>query len=446
MRQDRETLDALYRQRATWLALAAAAYYALLSIAHAFLLAPPNRSVMMGLALATAVGALVVRHWLANASGSIRQVETGAVAIFSLATLNVTFHAILLQSADQAAFLPTMAVGFALLSPSRRVLAVMLISQMAAASLIFALVAPAPSVTMLFVVASAIAGAWFGGVFTLHTAEQLLAQKESAEQLSAELESRVVARTLALAEATAAAESANAAKSQFLAVMSHELRTPLNAIIGYSEIMRESAIDESRAQDRADLDRVLAASQRLLHMINGVLDLAKIEAGRLDLTLAQVDVAALAREALDSVRPAAQAQGAAVAADLSADLGFIETDGFRLSQCLLNLLSNAVKFAPGGSILLTARRQDDHIVFAVKDTGIGISETQAARLFKPFAQADGSTTRTYGGTGLGLAITRELALLLGGDVVLDSKLGEGATFTLTVAARAPTPEAFEQAA
>ena len=270
----------------------------------------------------------------------------------------------------------------------------------------------------------------------------MLQEKLTAERLSAELEDRVTARTQALAEATAAAEAANAAKSQFLAVMSHELRTPLNAIIGYTEIVREGAVDGGRSQDQADLSRVLTAAHRLLHMINGVLDLAKIEAGRLDLTVERVDLRSLAREAVDSVRPAAAAQNAVLALEVAEDVGLVETDGFRVSQCLLNLLSNAIKFSPNGLIGVSVRRAGPFIAFAVTDTGIGISEEQAARLFAPFAQADGSTTRTYGGSGLGLVITRELARLLGGDVTLESRLREGSTFTLTIAAERLNPAAL----
>lgn len=426
-------LDALYRQRTEAFAGAAAIYYVALTAAHGFLVPPPAQGWMVLLAFATALSAYSLRVWLQRRNGPYRQVEVAAAGLFLLATLNVLVHAILLQSADQANFLPLMAVGFALLSPSRRVLGGMLAGVALAAGVMAACVSPAPGITFYFVMASAVAGACFGGLFTLRAAEQLLEEKHTAERLSAELENRVAARTQALTEATAAAEAANAAKSQFLAVMSHELRTPLNAIIGYSEIVREGAQDAGRIQDQADLERVLSAAHRLLHMINGVLDLAKIEAGRLEPCAGPVDFAALSREALDSVRPAAISQNVALTLEIAPDVGEGVTDGFRVSQCLLNLLSNAVKFSPGGEVRLSVRREGALMVFSVEDNGIGISPAQAERLFAPFAQADGSTTRTYGGSGLGLAITRQLAQLLGGDVHLESALGQGSTFTLTIA-------------
>lgn len=428
------SLSELYRQRTRAFALAAALYYGVLSVAHAFMLPDLAKPLMISVALATVAASLGLSAWLKRGKGGLRQVEWASSALFVLCTLNVFVHAVLLQSADQGGFFPIMAIGFALLSPSRRLLAFALALQGAAAFGLYALVSPAPGVTFAFVMTSALAGAWLGGIYVLRVCEALLHEKDNAETLSRELEARVAERTQALQAATTEAQAANAAKSQFLAVMSHELRTPLNAIIGYSEIMRETAAEDERAQDIHDHDRVLAASNRLLHMINGVLDLAKIEAGRLDITISSVDVAALVRDAVDQVRHAADAQGSMITLDVSAGLGAVLTDGFRLSQCLLNLLSNAVKFSPNGLISLSVGRVGDRIAFAVKDTGIGVSAEQSARLFQPFAQADGSTTRTYGGTGLGLAITRELAILLGGDVTLESTLGEGSTFTLTISA------------
>jgi signal transduction histidine kinase len=433
----KSSLAALYQQRTSAFTMAAAVYYGLLCVAHAYVLPDHAKPWLIGCALLTGAAALALRVWVNGKDACFARVEATAASIFLLATLNVLLHAVLLQSADQGGFLPVMAIGFALLSPSRRVLLALVVMMAAAALGLYLAITPQPSMTFGFIMGSAVFGAWLGGIYAMRTSEELLRQKDNAETLSRELEARVADRTQALQAAMTEAQAANVAKSQFLAVMSHELRTPLNAIIGYSEIMREGAVEGARAQDEADLNSVLAASHRLLHMINGVLDLAKIEAGRLDISLRPVNVAALAREAVDSVRHAAQAQSARLALSVDPAIGEIETDGFRLSQCLLNLLSNAVKFSPNGLISLNVSRAGDKIVFAVKDTGIGISPEQAARLFKPFSQADDSTTRNYGGTGLGLAITRELANLLGGDVTLESELGQGSTFTLTVATGNP---------
>jgi len=237
--------------------------------------------------------------------------------------------------------------------------------------------------------------------------------------------------------ARATAEQANVAKSQFLATMSHELRTPLNAIIGYGEMLMENADDRGDKQDRDDLDRIHGAAHRLLAMINDVLDLSKIEAGAAIVSADSVDLDAVIAETVATVKPAAAANSTTIAVEAEPCLGVLETDGFKLSQCLLNLMSNAAKFTKDGQIKLVAQRDHEWVTFHVIDTGIGISPDAQTRLFQPFVQADATTTRAYGGTGLGLAITRRLARLLGGDVTLKSAVGQGSAFTLRVPARAP---------
>jgi signal transduction histidine kinase len=255
------------------------------------------------------------------------------------------------------------------------------------------------------------------------------------ERERASLESRVQERTHALEAATRSAEEASAAKSRFIANMSHELRTPLNAIIGYTEIMREGADAEVRADDIADHDRVLRAARDLLRMINEILDLSKIEAGRMDLQPDAFDVATLVRGAVDAVRPQAEANGNILAVELDkAGFGKTCNDAFKLHQCLVNLLANAAKFTSNGVIKLRVRRERERLSFEVEDSGIGIAPEKLGALFEPFVQADASTTRSFGGTGLGLAITRNLAHLLGGDVSVDSTPGVGSTFRLFVAA------------
>ncbi|WP_395646765.1 ATP-binding protein [Terricaulis sp.] len=262
---------------------------------------------------------------------------------------------------------------------------------------------------------------------------------DEIERRDVELE----AAFMALESARMAAEDANVAKSQFLTTMSHELRTPLNAIIGYCEILQETVEGQLEQQD---LSRIHAAGHRLLAMINDVLDLSKIEAGRMTPDSAHVELEAMLEEVVATVTPAAAANGNTVVLDRQTLLGGADTDGFKLSQCLLNLMSNAAKFTRDGQIKLRARREagafGDTLVFDVVDTGIGIAPDAQARLFQPFVQADATTTRAYGGTGLGLAITRRLAQLLGGDVTVKSALGQGACFTLKVPAKlahAPIP-------
>ncbi len=239
-----------------------------------------------------------------------------------------------------------------------------------------------------------------------------------------------------LEAARTTAEQANVAKSQFLATMSHELRTPLNAIIGYGEMLIENADERGDQQDRDDLTRIHGAAHRLLSMINDVLDLSKIEAGAAIVSADSVDLDTLIAETVATVKPAAAANGTTIGVEMAGMLGDLDTDGFKLSQCLLNLMSNAAKFTKGGQIKLVAERDENWVTFQVIDTGIGISPDAQTRLFQPFVQADATTTRAYGGTGLGLAITRRLARLLGGDVTLRSAVGQGSAFTLRVPTRA----------
>ncbi len=260
---------------------------------------------------------------------------------------------------------------------------------------------------------------------------------ERLEGLMGEMDARdaVLADTMAsLRAAREAAEAANVSKSQFLTSMSHELRTPLNAIIGYSEILLEEAEADDRATDIADINRVLTAARQLLHLINDILDLSKIEAGRMDVSASDFTVAELISEAAATVRPAIEKNGNTLVLDVAEDVGDAFSDLFKLNQCLLNLMSNAAKFTRGGAITVHARRQvsqnGDWIEISVADTGIGMTEEQLSRLFNSFEQADATTARRYGGTGLGLAITRRMMQLLRGDVSVVSEMGKGSRFTL----------------
>ncbi len=230
-----------------------------------------------------------------------------------------------------------------------------------------------------------------------------------------------------------AAEQANEAKSKFLANMSHELRTPLNAIIGYSEMLREGAEEDGRAEDAADHDRVLRSAQHLLRLINDILDLSKIDAAKMAVRIETCDTDSLVSEACETVRHLASANRTEIAFDIAPNARVARTDAVKLSQCLLNLLSNAAKFTQAGVISVKVRREGSDLIFAVQDTGAGIAADKLPGLFQPFVQADASIERRDG-TGLGLAITRGLARLLGGDVSAESELGRGSTFTLCIAA------------
>jgi CheY-like chemotaxis protein/nitrogen-specific signal transduction histidine kinase len=241
-------------------------------------------------------------------------------------------------------------------------------------------------------------------------------------------------RQAELEQARETAEAANRTKSQFLANMSHELRTPLNAIIGYSEILYEEATDNGQEDFLPDLKKITDAGRHLLGVINDVLDLSKIEAGKMDVFVEAVDLVPLVDEVRTIIEPLAARNGNALVIECSADVGTMRTDRTKVKQSLLNLLSNASKFTKNGKLVLTVERLAGgaQVRFAVADTGIGMSEEQVGRLFEAFSQADASTTKRYGGTGLGLAITRHFCAMLGGDVGVTSKEGEGSTFTMTL--------------
>jgi signal transduction histidine kinase len=299
---------------------------------------------------------------------------------------------------------------------------------------------------LLMVFGPATFGEWSGAVtiavafagFLSHYLRAMRLQSNTTDELRLAL-AEAEQSQLAAEAGQRQAEAANRAKSQFLANMSHELRTPLNAIIGFGEILEEDARAEGRAQAAQDQRRVLGAARRLLHLINEVLDLSKIEAGRMTLELRRFEARQMTDDVVTTVRPLVEANGNAFVVDIAEGLGLAEGDSFKLSQCLLNLLSNAAKFTQNGAVTLAARRETapdrDWLVFEISDTGIGIPQDKVARLFEPFTQADSSTTRAYGGTGLGLAITRRFSQLMQGDVSVHSVEGEGSRFTLRVPAQ-----------
>ncbi len=229
-------------------------------------------------------------------------------------------------------------------------------------------------------------------------------------------------------------EQATRAKSDFLASMSHELRTPLNAIIGYSEMLFEDAQSAGRESEMEDLGKIQDAGKHLLGLIDNILDLSKIEAGKMTLYLETFELRPMIDSVAATVAPLAKKTGNVLVVDCAGEVGSIHSDLTKMRQILFNLLSNACKFTRNGTITLTALRDVDGAVdwieFQVRDTGIGMTPDQQAKVFEAFTQADASTTRTYGGTGLGLAITKTFCLLMGGDVTLTSEAGKGTTFTI----------------
>ncbi len=234
------------------------------------------------------------------------------------------------------------------------------------------------------------------------------------------------------------AMEASTAKSRFLANMSHELRTPLNAVIGLTEMMREEATGPEHADFAEPLERVHRAGKHLLQLINDVLDLSKIEAGKLDLNPEEFDLATLARDLSQTAQSLAEKNGNKLRLNVAAGIGALHADPMRVRQIVLNLLSNACKFTKDGTVTLGIKRMAgdgaNRIEIAVADTGIGMTQEQLAKLFTEFTQANSSTTRKYGGTGLGLAISRRLAEMMGGTIEVESAPGRGSVFTLRLPA------------
>ncbi|MBI2518369.1 MAG: response regulator [Opitutae bacterium] len=280
--------------------------------------------------------------------------------------------------------------------------------------------------------------------------ENLRTANEQLAESNRTLESRVTERTVQLAKAVTVAEEANKAKSVFLAKMSHELRTPLNAIIGYSELMQEDAQDRSDNSAAEDHQKVISAARHLLGLINDVLDISKIEAGRMDVYQEEVEVARIIKEVVATALPLVSKRNNQLVVEGDVVAGKMRTDATKLRQMLLNLLSNASKFTENGKITLGVTRAlhdgADTVFFAVRDTGIGMTPEQMGRLFQAFSQADASTTSKYGGTGLGLVISRQFAQMQGGEVTVTSEVGHGSTFTVRLPAAGKEAAAAAKAA
>jgi signal transduction histidine kinase len=253
-------------------------------------------------------------------------------------------------------------------------------------------------------------------------AQQVKEQRDALQQLTTEL---TIARDQAF--------EANHAKSAFLANMSHELRTPLNAIIGYSELLMDEAEDEKNIALIPDLGKIRQAGKHLLTLINDVLDISKIEAGKMELLLEDFKVAPMIDNVVNMINPMIENNNNTFDINIDNEIDFMHSDITRMKQILFNLLSNACKFTRNGNIKLIIKKPDsDHIDFNVIDSGIGIENDKIDRLFHEFVQADDSTTRKYGGTGLGLSICRRLIVLMGGNITVSSQVGNGSTFTATL--------------
>ena len=277
---------------------------------------------------------------------------------------------------------------------------------------------------------------------------EIFLSNQELRRLAEHLEELVDERTAEANRARDEAIQASQAKSQFLANMSHELRTPLNAIIGYSEMLQDEAEDQGAMEFLPDLKKIHAAGKHLLGLINDILDLSKIEAGKMDLYLESFELRPMVNEVAATVLPLLENNGNVLEAQYEAQLGSLHADLTKVRQALFNLLSNASKFTENGRITLAVGRETDGdgkewVNFSVADSGIGMTPEQLGRLFQAFTQADASTTRKYGGTGLGLTITRRFCEMMGGDISVASELGKGSIFTIRLPAKVAKEKALD---
>ena len=313
---------------------------------------------------------------------------------------------------------------------------------------------------------SALASNFNAMVDSLHEQRSLLEQRNSELQASLQRQHQLMNDLMRGKEAEeqaerarATAEAASKAKTMFLATMSHELRTPLNAILGYTQLIQLKAAMQGRSEMQSELGRIRAAGKHLLTIVSNTLDFAKIEQGKMKLDLTSFTVVPLVREVVEIVEPLAQEHRNMLILDCAPELDQLTSDSSKLRQILFNLLSNACKFTEDGRVTLRVMRIEHEelrseksgtanfsllnsscsIQFDVIDTGIGMSGEQIERLFQPFTQADPSTTRKYGGTGLGLAVTQELCRIMGGTIAVQSELGRGTTFSVTLPYQSEPP-------
>lgn len=386
----------------------------------------PDLGVLVGV---TSIAVMFALPFVQRATGSHR-IAGGLLVVVLLLAL-VILHLIrgVFPDASVAVFAVVPLIAAFFVGPRAGFAAAAVIAA-ATVALQFVLVAPVEAQVLEF---------WWTYVALAAAAPLMSAVLAAAyERARARTLSRLAASNLALVEARARAEAANRGKSEFLRHVSHELRTPLNSILGYGELILEQLRDEHNPI-AADVEKLRGASDQLLGIINDLLDLSRIEAGAVDVVLAEVDPLVVLTQVRDTAGPLAAANRNTLVLTAPDGLPCLSTDEQRLRQILLNLVGNACKFTDRGQVDLSAEVAAGRMLFRVRDTGVGLSPEQCARIFEPFVQVHGSLERRRQGSGLGLTLSRQLALRLGGDISVVSEPGHGSEFTLTLPLQRPPP-------
>lgn len=444
--QIRESLNVFVRDTLPMVAFGLGGIYILIGIVHAFIL---PESVVMPLSIAVGIAVAILfglGTYFLRSEVPPRHANNYILFVILMLSAFSNLRMGLAPEIPNALSQPLILLGAACVLLSRRYMAFLAIFvNVAWCAVALAVKAeiewrevatPMLGGTMLAVFIHAIRLRFFGQLGTIMLNEAIIRQQLEKANRDAE-------------EARELAEAANLAKSTFIANMSHELRTPLNSIMGYSEML-QVLVKKKGGADYAisDLERIHSSGGHLLELINEILDLSKIEAGRMELHLESFDPRAVLEDVVSAIRPLTEKNSNELSLEIGGELDVMHTDLTRLRQILFNLLSNASKFTKNGTIRLEVTQQkvggETWAVFEVKDSGIGMTEEQAGRIFDSFAQADTSTTRKYGGTGLGLTISRKFSQMMGGDIEVHSAPDEGSTFTVRLPVRIdeakPVPE------
>jgi signal transduction histidine kinase len=391
--------------------------YLFLAAAHYFALPPDKAPTMMAVALASSAIFLVLAIYQRFYTIPNALVWPLGVGVFmGLMQFNSIFHMYLTQEVHQTTNVLLILVATGFLLNSLRWFLLCLPLTLGAWMWAFSLIPHTAGDVIHY------GFALFSGTFTSVVVHLILNSERTQRREAA----------WRMQQAKEAAEAANRAKSQFLANMSHELRTPLGAILGYGEMIAEEADDLGLEQINQDALKIQTAGRHLLTLINDVLDLSKIEAGRMELEISTFDLRPLIEDLLMTVQPLITQNGNSLQLQGVEKVGKMSSDRLKLKQILLNLLSNAAKFTHQGTVVLELNQSDNRLWIRVQDSGIGMTAEEMGRIFEAFTQADSSTTRRYGGTGLGLSITRHFCHMLGGRVEVTSEPGRGSTFTVVL--------------